>query len=87
MNSIWATSFKRTGHAFPMVWAPDIDWVPAVNVTDRYTRKPSSTETRVMVRVRDEQKQRVAVRVVIEGFKFAPEPEIVVTNHSTRTTC
>ena len=42
--SIFATSWKRAGTYFPMVWAPDSEVVPAVNVTSRYA-KPGSTTT------------------------------------------
>lgn len=33
---IWAASWRDTGHSLPMVWARDIDWVHAVDVTTRY---------------------------------------------------
>lgn len=36
-HSIYATSFRRTTTPFPLVWAPGVDYVPATNVTDRYT--------------------------------------------------
>ena len=37
MNAIYATSFKRTDVRFPLVWDESINYVYAVNVTDRYT--------------------------------------------------
>ena len=55
-NAIYASSFKPTGLAFPLVWARRIDWVPGVNVTDRYTAgaKPAAPEqARLLVRVYD----------------------------------
>lgn len=36
MHAIWASSFKPTGKSFPLVWDYSIDYVPAVNVTQRY---------------------------------------------------
>jgi hypothetical protein len=38
-NAIFASSFKSTGLAFPLVWAPEIRWVNALEVTGRYARK------------------------------------------------
>jgi len=40
-RAIYATSFKRTPLSFPMVWAPEINDVFAVNVTNRYTQHPA----------------------------------------------
>ena len=47
LHAIYAASFKRTGMIFPLVWDRRIDYVYAVNVTDRYTKpgagaKPAS---------------------------------------------
>ncbi len=36
-HPIYASSFKRTSLSFPMPWAPGLKFVPAVDVTDRYT--------------------------------------------------
>lgn len=36
--AIYATSWKKEGLAFPMVWAPDSQEVAAVNVTARYAK-------------------------------------------------
>jgi len=55
-HAIYATSFRKTGLPFPMVWARNIRWVPAVNVTDRYTPKASPAKdgkTRLLVKVLD----------------------------------
>ena len=38
-HAIYATSFRRTGISFPLVWLPGDKSVSAVNVTDRYTAK------------------------------------------------
>ncbi len=37
-HAIYAVSYKKTPQPFPMVWAPESNFVSAVNVTDRYTR-------------------------------------------------
>jgi len=55
-HAIYASSFRRTGLTFPMVWARRIDWVPAVNVTERYTPKAKPVaegHTRLLVKVLD----------------------------------
>jgi transglutaminase-like putative cysteine protease/pimeloyl-ACP methyl ester carboxylesterase len=55
-HSIYASSFKRTGLRFPLSWAPRIDYVSAVNVTDRYAAKAKPADTgkvRVNIQVFD----------------------------------
>ncbi len=37
-NAIYASSFKKTGTRFPLVWAPENQDVFAENVTDRYAK-------------------------------------------------
>ena len=37
-HAIYATSFKRTAVTFPLAWRRNIDYVYAVNVTDRYAK-------------------------------------------------
>jgi len=34
--AVWATSWRRTGAHFPLVWSPEDQSVPAVDVTPRY---------------------------------------------------
>ena len=41
-HAIFATSYKPTGHSFPMVWLPKATFVHAVNVTSRYLPRKSS---------------------------------------------
>jgi len=41
-HSIFASSFRRIGTAFPMAWAPDDVSVPAVNVTQSYKNRPAT---------------------------------------------
>jgi predicted esterase len=38
LHAIYAVSFKPTPQLFPLVWGRDIDYIFAVNVTDRYTK-------------------------------------------------
>lgn len=39
-HGIYAAHWERTGASLPMVWAPAVDWVPAVEVTQRYLAAP-----------------------------------------------
>jgi predicted esterase len=68
-HAIYASSFKKTGLAFPLVWARRVNWVSAVNVTDHYTAKakPADTgRTRLLVKVLDRPGgRRVATQVTI----------------------
>jgi hypothetical protein len=66
-HAIYAASFKKTDTHFPLVWAMRNTSVPAENVTDRYTKAAAQTgETaRVLVRVVDAAKKRVAVAVTV----------------------
>ena len=69
MHAIYAASFARTKQQFPMPWAPDADYVYAVNVTDRYTgktAKPAADELLVRIRVLDNPGgQRLSTQVKI----------------------
>jgi len=38
-HGIWAVSWQATPQSVPMVWAPEVDWVHAVDVTQRYLPK------------------------------------------------
>jgi hypothetical protein len=58
-HAIYASSFRRTGTPFPLVWARNIHWVPAVNVTARYTPKTTAPsvpagKTRLLIKVLDQ---------------------------------
>jgi transglutaminase-like putative cysteine protease len=68
-HRIYASSFRRTGTSFPLVWDRSINWVPAVNVTARYTgaAPPAASGTvRVLIRVLDKPNgTRVAVPVSV----------------------
>ncbi|MEQ1829866.1 MAG: transglutaminase domain-containing protein, partial [Pirellula sp.] len=55
-NAIYAVSFLRTPISFPLVWDKSIDYIKAVNVTDRYTQlnvKPPAGKSLTMIRVTD----------------------------------
>ena len=71
-NSIYATSWKKTGTRFPMVWDIDAKQVNAFNVTDRYTGKSSrgNVEDDVLVRVLERQGgKRLEVRAELLDSK------------------
>ena len=72
-HSIYATSFRKTGLAFPMVWARTVQYVSAENVTDRYTPKQVVVDTntfRLLIKVLDRPAgQRVIARVVVTDPK------------------
>ncbi len=81
-HRIYASSFRKTGVSFPLVWNPDIDWVPAVNVTERYTgaAKPAEEKVRLLVRVLDKaQGKRVTANVTVTD---ATDPMKVLTGTS-----
>lgn len=74
-HAIYASSWKNTGVSFPMIWARDLDFVPAVNVTRRYA--PDQPEVIAEedaalwgVRVWDKQggeRQVFPARILLEG--------------------
>ena len=56
MNAIYAVSFQRTPVHFPLVWDRSIDYISAVNVTDRYidrAAKPPEGTAQIRLRVLD----------------------------------
>jgi predicted esterase len=67
-HPIFASSFQKTGVSFPLVWAPDITWVPAVNVTARYAAPVvlAAGECRLLVKVLDPNGKRVTAQVVVQ---------------------
>jgi Transglutaminase-like superfamily/Carbohydrate family 9 binding domain-like len=75
MKAIYAVSFQRTPLTFPLVWNRSINYVHAVNVTDRYTAlgaQPSQGTATVWFKVLDSAtRERVAanVRVVDSAGK------------------
>ena len=69
LHAIYATSFKKTGLSFPLEWASQVDYVNAVNVTERYTTKAEvvdTTKMRLRVNVLNRPVgERVVARVTI----------------------
>ena len=51
-HAIYATSWKRTGLAFPMPWSPGDESVAAVNITARYAKAQKTTDVTARLGVR-----------------------------------
>jgi pimeloyl-ACP methyl ester carboxylesterase len=68
-HAIYAASFKKTSLVFPLDWAPEINWVNAVNVTARYLPKaPMATNGVVHLQVKvleQNDDKRIAANVVV----------------------
>jgi len=81
MHAIYATSFQKTGVVFPLVWAPEINWVNGVNVTDRYAKPAalSADKVRLLVKVLDAKGQRVTAKVTVTD---ADNPAKTVSGYS-----
>lgn len=60
-NAIYATSWKKNGLTFPLVWAEKDTSVPAVDVTARYTGKLVNSAPSMGIRIFDG-KTRLAVK-------------------------
>jgi poly(3-hydroxybutyrate) depolymerase len=75
-HAIYAVSFQKTPLKFPMVWDPSIDYISAVNVTDRYTnlgfKVPEGTQM-VSIRAVDAGKRS---RVVAKAKVFDANGEV-----------
>lgn len=55
-HGIYASSFQKTGLSFPLSWSRRVDYVSAVNVTERYAAKAKpadTTKVRLNVKVLD----------------------------------
>ncbi|MFM7059142.1 MAG: transglutaminase-like domain-containing protein [Planctomycetota bacterium] len=69
LHAIYAVTFRKNGHVFPMVWARDAQDVNAVNVSDRYIalRTPiPSGHGALRIRVRNNLGRRVAAEVTVQ---------------------
>ncbi|MBU6173865.1 MAG: polyhydroxyalkanoate depolymerase, partial [Planctomycetes bacterium] len=69
-HAIYAVSFQKTPLRFPLVWDRSIDYINAVNVTDRYTnlgfKKPEGTQM-ISFRVIDPKlRGRTQARIVVK---------------------
>ena len=76
-HAIFAASFKKTGTAYPLVWAPENTTVHAVNVTERYApATPAAVpddRTRLQINVVDAAGRRVVARVTVRDIARAAE--------------
>ena len=69
-HAIYATSFEKTGLFFPLIWAPNIQWVNVVNVTDRYrTAWPPAAEKpgKLTVKVFGRHGRRLAAKISVQA--------------------
>ena len=81
--AIFATTFKKSPTSFPAVWARHINDIPAVNVTDRYTRlreTPKEGFVDSLFSVRDASGERVKAEISI--FKSRVNKELVCAGFS-----
>ncbi len=65
-HAIYASTWKKSGLSFPLVWAPSDKSVAAQNVTSRYAQAApavDASQTRVLVQVLDANGKRVEVPV------------------------
>ena len=66
LHAIYAVSYRPTKQRFPVGWAPEKDWVWAVNVTDRYTQMKEELPVgigRVMFSAVDSNGTRVSANI------------------------
>jgi hypothetical protein len=69
-HAIYAVSFQRTPLRFPCEWNPQIDYLTAVNVTDRYAAPQAALPegmARAMFRVLDGSGERCACALNVES--------------------
>ena len=76
-HAIYAASFQRTPLRFPLVWDRSIDYVYAVNVTDRYAGKGEPLA---------EGQQRVGVRVLDGESRQRRSAHLTLTSADGKTT-
>ena len=74
-HAIYAASFRKTGLTFPLEWARHVDYVNAVNVTERYTTRPApldSSKMQLLVNVLNRPLgERVAAQVSVADSQDA----------------
>jgi poly(3-hydroxybutyrate) depolymerase len=87
-HAIYASSFKKTGLHFPLVWARRNRDVPAENVTDRYTKKVEANPQtfRLMVRVVNAARKRVAVPITIQEVSDSAKSHVETSRGETADT-
>ena len=85
MNAVYAVSFQRTPIHFPLVWDRTIDYISAVNVTDRYVdlaSKPPEGSSQTMFRLLDKATgKRLAAMVRV----YDTEGKLVFCSRSNET--
>jgi len=75
IHRIYAVSFAKTDHKFPLVWSPNSKQISAVNVTARYTTKRTELDpgmTRVLVSLIDAQGNRLKRELTIKSLTDDP---------------
>jgi hypothetical protein len=74
-HAIYAASFRKTGSAYPLVWAPDNLTVHAVNVTARYVPSVATPvpadRSRLQINVVDAVGHRVPATVTVRDIAHA----------------
>lgn len=70
--AIYATSWKKTGVHFPMVWAPDDESVQALNVTADYATEPAEAKHELGIRLYHKEK-----RVVTDGALTTADGQVL----------
>ena len=68
LHAIYAVSYQKTPITFPLVWDPTINYVHAVNVTDRYAGRAAPLADgfqNVMFRVVDDSGKRCAATLTV----------------------
>jgi pimeloyl-ACP methyl ester carboxylesterase len=72
LHAIYAASFQKTDLSFPLDWSPDVHWISAVNVTERYLPKTNVVATgtvRLLVKVVDAVSgKRVVAKVTVDNM-------------------
>ena len=69
-HAIWASSWKKSGSHFPMVWALQDKSVAAVNVTDRYAKPVTKQGSDVVLNLRVWDRRggkRIVVKISLVG--------------------
>lgn len=87
LHAIYAVRYQRTPLKFPLVWDRSIDYVFAVNVTDRYTRQPKSPpkgQVEWMCRCVDGQGDRLSASITVREPEEAGRAGRVIFSGVTR---
>jgi hypothetical protein len=71
-NAIYATSWRKNGLSFPLVWAPGNTSVAAVDVTARYASKPVAAKPTLGIRVFEK-----GSRLALKGKLFSETGEFL----------